>query len=192
MVDSLDITQALNRLGAGDRGAFDQLLAVVYRELRALAERCMHDERPDHTLQPTALVHEAYLKLLGNEVPSFANRGHFFGVAARAMRQILVDHARHGRRLKRGGGRGERQPLEGLITETKIPGLDLVALDEALQRLSEKDERKAKVVEMRYFGGLSNEETAEALGVGERTVERDWRYAQAWLRRQIEGAPPGG
>lgn len=184
MRDPGEVTEVLKRLGDGDRSAFDQLLELVYRELRVMADRQMRKERPDHTLQATALVNEAYLKLFGSAEPSFQNRRHFFDVAARAMRQILVDHARGSRAKKRGGG-WVRQNLEGLTADTETPSIDLLALDEALTRLADRYPRRARVVELRYFGGLQNNEVCDLLEVDIRTVERDWVVAQAWLHREL-------
>ncbi len=180
MTDAGEITEILQRVHRGEGDAFTLLLSLVYEELRELAERTMHRERVDHTLQPTALVHEVYLKLLGKADLDWKNRAHFFGVAARVMRQILVDHARRTRAQKR-GEQWKRRNLEGVGSKDSLPALDLLALDEALTRLREKDERMASAVELRYFAGLSMEETARARGVTTRTVQRDWRYALAWL-----------
>ena len=171
MTDAGEITEILQRVHRGEGDAFTLLLSLVYEELRELAERTMHRERVDHTLQPTALVHEVYLKLLGKADLDWKNRAHFFGVAARVMRQILVDHARRTRAQKR-GEQWKRRNLEGVGSKDSLPALDLLALDEALTRLREKDERMASAVELRYFAGLSMEETARALGITTRTVQR--------------------
>jgi RNA polymerase sigma-70 factor (ECF subfamily) len=197
------ITQLLNRTQAGDNRAIDALLPLVYDELRRLADAYLRHERADHTLQTTALVHEAYMKLVGGAESSgpaagdpipWKNRAHFMGVAARAMRQILVNHARDRGRLKRGGlggmggGKGRvRVDLTEAAAITPEPDLDLVALDHALASLTLLDERKARTVEMRFFGGMTVEETAEALGVGTATVKRDWTMARAWLLRELGG-----
>ena len=175
------ITEALDALADGDDTARDRLVRAVYDELRVIARAALRRERDGHTLVTTALVHEAYEKVLGPE-PAFSSRGHFFGAAARAMRQVLVDHARRRDRVKRGGG--ERPvPLDavGEVAAPGAPGVDLLDLDAALTRLAALDPRQAAVVECRTFGGLSVEETAEALGVSPSTVKREWRTARAWL-----------
>ncbi len=187
-----DITQVLQQVDGGDRAAFDQLLSLVYEELRVVAARAMQNERADHTLQPTALVNELYVKLLGQSHLRWESRAHFFGAAARAMRQILVDHARTVRRKKR-GGEWRREPLDTGVGIAGRPTLDLIALDEALAEFAECDSHRARTVELRYFGGLSSEEAAKVLGVTARTVDRDCRYAEAWLSRHMtrRGAPRG-
>ena len=164
---------------------------MVYDELRELAQRHMEAERPDHTLQPTALAHEAYLRLVGREI-SWESRAQFFAVAARAMRRILVDHARRHKSAKRGGGR-EAMPLE-LGREPSVSDRTeyVLAVDEALNRLAEFDPQSGRVVELRFFGGLNVEETAQVLGVSARTVKRDWQLAKAWLLREITGEADGG
>ena len=185
---SHDVTEMLAAVSSGREGAVDELLPVVYDELREIAERSLRHERSDHTLQATALVHEAYLKLVRQQGLTWKNRAHFLAVAARAARQILIDHARGLKRRKRGGERG-RDPLEHVSVAAPERGIDLVALDEALLRLTENSPRKGRVVEMRYFSGASTDEIAEVLGVTTRTVERDWRFARAWLYREL--APEG-
>jgi RNA polymerase sigma factor (TIGR02999 family) len=169
----------------GDQSALDKLLPLVEKELHRLAHSYMRRENPDHTLQTTALVNEAYLKLIDQKKTRWQNRAHFFGIAARIMRRILMNYARDQQRLKRGGG-----AVQVSLSEVAVISLnksaDLLALDEALERLAETDERKARVVELRYFGGLSVEETAEVLGISEITVLRDWKFAKAWLLRDIE------
>lgn len=181
-----EITEVLRRLKDGDGNAFNRLLSLVYDELRFLAAHHMRGERRDHTLAPTALVHEVYLKLLGGTDVDWENRSHFFGIAARAMRQILIDHARIAGAGKRGAD-WTRRDLEELPAPGILP-VDLIALDEALSRLAEVQPRKAQVVELRYFAGLSSEETARVLDVTKRTVERDWRYSLGWLFRKMRGA----
>ncbi len=182
-----DITLLL-RASRDDADAADRLYALVYDELRGVAGRQLLAEREGHTLQPTALAHEVYLKLLGQDRVDWQNRAHFFAIAARATRRVLVDHARAKLRAKRGGG----APHTALATEPGVaaedPATALVALDEALARLREEDPVKCQVVEMRYFGGFSGEEIAAALAVSTRTVERHWRYAKAWLFRELGGA----
>lgn len=181
-----DITELLDRWGAGDAAAFDELLPLVYAELRHLAEAYLRRERADHTLQPTALVHEAYLRLTGVRAANFSNRAHFYGAAATAMRRVLVDHARSRRALKR----GQEPPLR--LDDAMDVGvdmrLDLVSLDAALEQLARVAPRPAKVVELRFFGGLSVEETATVLSVAPATVKRQWAFARAWLHRALEAA----
>lgn len=183
-----EITGLLFRWSQGDEHALDSLTPLVYRDLRRVAARLLRGERSGHTLQPTALVNEAYLKLAGQAKIQWQNRTHFFAVAARAMRQILVDHARGHMRAKRGGGANVVTLEEGLLFAPERSA-DLLALDQALQRLSVIDPRKTKVVELRFFGGLDNDEIAEALQVSPNTVMRDWNMAKAWLRREIKGIP---
>ena len=185
-----DVTQLLRRLQGGDGGAFDELFPLVYDELRRIAQRQLRRERPDHTLFATALVNEAYLKMADQREASWQDRSHFLGVAARAMRQVLVDYARRRRADKRGGD-WIRTTLtnRGLGFRTSLE--ELIELDQALERLDQVDERLCKVVEYRFFGGLTEEETAELLGVTSRTVRRDWIKARAWLYRELypEGTP---
>jgi RNA polymerase sigma factor (TIGR02999 family) len=190
-----DVTEALDALHAGDAEAQARLLRAVYAELHRLAHAQRRRERPDHTLNTTALVHEAYLKLLGPAHRTFDNRAHFFAAAARAMRQVLVDHARARSRDKRGGGEAP-VPLSALPAEPADPGFltderaaEILDLDAALDRLAHLDTRQARIVECRYFGGLSVEETAEALGCSEVTVKREWRSARAWLYAALRQAP---
>jgi RNA polymerase sigma-70 factor (ECF subfamily) len=181
-----DVTVLLSRMQKGDRQATDELFPVVYAELRTLAERFLAGERRNHTLQPTALVNEAYLRLVGPEA-SWENRAHFFGAASNAIRRILTDHARSRDRLKRGGGK-HAVSLEGLdIADPANEEQDLVGLDEALTALAKLDPQKARVVELRFFGGLSIEETATVLGISPSTVVRDWQFAKVWLHRELTG-----
>jgi RNA polymerase sigma factor (TIGR02999 family) len=178
-----DLTPLLHRAG-DDPEAFEALLPLVYDELRQLAAARLRHERPDHTLQPTALVHEAYLRLAGGAARPYADRGHFFRVAARAMRQVLVDHARARRTAKRDAAAAGR-----FVTEPAGPGLDdLLAVDTALEKLASLDPRQARVIELRFFAGLGIEETATALGVSPATVKRDWLVARAWLQQEIDGS----
>jgi RNA polymerase sigma factor (TIGR02999 family) len=181
-----DLTQLLVDWGKGDKAALDRLLPLVYDELRRLANRYMRRERPGHTLQTSALINEAYLRLIDVQV-RWESRAHFFGIAARLMRQILVDHARAQHNLKRGGN----QLRVSLAEAAEISGqaTDLIALDEALKTLEALDEQQSRLVELRYFGGLTIEETAEVLQVSTATVEREWRSARAWLRRQMTNSP---
>lgn len=163
----------------------ERLVPVVYDELRELAAARLRGERPNHSLQPTGLVHEAYLRLAADDRTPWQDRSHFFRAAARAMRRILIDHARRRGRDKRGGGR-HPVSLSALGTPTWDGPDDLLALDEALRRLEERDPRSAELVQLRYFGGFSVPETAEALGISERTVNREWTFARAWLRAALE------
>ncbi|MGO8793159.1 MAG: sigma-70 family RNA polymerase sigma factor [Terriglobia bacterium] len=179
-----DITLLLTELQVGNRAAESKLVPLVYDELRRLARRYMRGERADHTLQPTALVHEAYLRLLGQRDVQWQNRAHFFGVAAQLMRRILVDHARAHRAEKRGGDE-PKVTLDTVFVFTEAKGADLVAVDEALTRLTERDPRQGRIVELRFFGGLTEEEAAEVLGVSTRTVKRDWKVARAWLYKEV-------
>lgn len=182
-----DVTQLLLNWRSGDQAALEELVPLVYDELRRLAEHYMQGERSDHTLQPTALVHEAYLRLAAVDV-EWENRVHFFGIAAQVMRRILVDHARKYQYAKRGSG-ARKVLLDEAIELSQERATDLVALDDALASLAVVDQRKSRVVELRYFGGLTYEETAEVLGISPTTVHREIRLAKAWLYREIkEGA----
>jgi RNA polymerase sigma factor (TIGR02999 family) len=178
------VTVLLRRWGDGDDAALEALVPLVHRELHEIARRCMNQERPGHTLQATALVNEAYVKLVDVQHVNWQNRAHFLAMSARLMRRILVDFARSKRYQKRGGGAARVTLDEGLIGAVE-PGQDLVALDDALEALAAFDERKAKVIELRFFGGLSVEETAAVLKVSPDTVMRDWRLAKAWLLREL-------
>jgi RNA polymerase sigma factor (TIGR02999 family) len=180
-----DITRILASLSDGDRAAAAELLPLVYDELRTLADRYMRDERSDHTLQATALVHEAYLKIVGGEPAKWEDRSHFFRVAAAVMRYILVNHARDRRRIKRGGDR-RKLPLDEAVAMFEGSALDLVALDEALVKLASFDSRMSRVVELRFFAGLTVQEVAEVLDVSPRTVESDWSTARLWLMRELD------
>jgi RNA polymerase sigma factor (TIGR02999 family) len=182
-----DVTQILNAIDQGDPKAAEQLLPLVYDELRKLAGQKLAQEKPGQTLQATALVHEAYLRLVvGGQSRQWDSRGHFFVAAAEAMRRILVERARHKSSLKAGG---DRRRLE--LTEIEVlaggPDIDLLALNEALDKLGRQDPRKAEVVKLRFFAGLSNEDAAAALGISTSTAENDWAYARCWLRLAIEG-----
>ncbi len=182
---SKEITQMLQEWSGGNQEALDALLPLVYAELHRQASRYLRRERAGHTLQTTALIHEAYLKLIDQREVSWQNRAHFFGIAAQAMRRILVDYARNRHREKR-GGIGEDLPLdEAALVVSEERSIDLVALDEALTRLAEFDERQARIVELRYFSGLTIEETAEVLRISPATVKSDWNVAKAWLRQEI-------
>ena len=180
-----DITALLVDWSKGDKAALDKLFPLVERELHRLAHSYMRKESSDHTLQTTALVNEAYLRLVDQRNTRWQNRAHFFGIAAQIMRRILMNYARDRQRMKRGGGAIQVSLSEtDVVSVTKVS--ELLALDEALERLAAIDERKAKVVEFRYFGGLSVEETAEVLDVSSITVTRDWNMAKAWLAREIQ------
>ena len=178
-----DLTVLLRRWSEGDPSALEQITPFVYQTLRALAESYMRRERPDHTLQPTALVHEAYLRLLGQH-QDFESRNQFYGVAAHLMRIILVDHARAHQAVKRGRG-AVRIPLDEMDVAAEERGVDVVALDEAVERLAAFDARKARAIDLRYFAGLGVEETAQALDVSVATVRRELRFAENWLYREI-------
>lgn len=178
-----DVTSLLVASSQGDQEALDKLLPLVYAELRRIAERYLHRERQDHTLQPTALVHEAYLRLIDQTV-SWQNRAHFFGVAAEMMRRILIDHARKAQARKRGSG-GIKLALDEAINVTDERASELIALDDALKALAEFDAQKSRIVELRFFGGLSIEETAEVMEIGTATVIRQWRMAKAWLYHEV-------
>ena len=179
------VTELLAAWGEGDREAFEALMPLVYDELRRLARRYMKGERPGNTLQTSALINEAYLRLVDQRDVRWQNRAHFYGIAARLMRRILVDHARSRHYQKRGGG-ARRVSLEEALAVSEERAREVVALDEALEGLAAVDERKSRLVELRFFGGLSIEETAEVLGVSPGTVMRDWTLAKAWLRRALE------
>jgi RNA polymerase sigma factor (TIGR02999 family) len=181
-----DATRILDSLGDGDRRSAAELLPVVYHELRSLAGRLMAGRADPQTLQPTALVHEAYLRLLAAEPQKWNDQAHFFRVAAVVMRHVLVDRARSRGRQKRGGGQTVL-PLDEAVAVFEERAIDLVALDEALDKLAAIDKRKARVVELRFFGGLNVEETAETLGIAPRTVKSDWQFARLWLLREIGG-----
>jgi RNA polymerase sigma factor (TIGR02999 family) len=179
-----EITHLLQAWSEGDRSALERLVPLVYEELHRLAHYYMARERPSHTLQTSALLNEAYLRLVDSPQPSWQNRAHFFAVSGQAMRRILVDWARSRQALKRGG---EARPLEleEALVVADAPGADFVALDDALKALAAIDARKSEVVELRFFGGLSVEETAEVLKVSPETVARDWKFAKSWLRREL-------
>jgi len=179
-----DVTQILTAIEGGDRMAADELLTVVYQELRLLAAQLLRRERPGQTLQATALVHEAYIRLVGSGDEQWEGRRHFFGAAAEAMRRILVENARRKGRLKRGGGR-KRQELDEACLAIDPPADDLLALDEALNKLAEVDKAKAELVKLRYFAGLTFPQCAEVLGVPVTTAKWHWTYARSWLYREM-------
>ncbi|HEY0458750.1 MAG TPA: sigma-70 family RNA polymerase sigma factor [Pyrinomonadaceae bacterium] len=182
-----EITAMLKAWSGGNREAMDNLVPLVYQELRRQAHRYLNRERSNHTLQTTALVHEAYLRLIDQRFVDWQNRAHFFGIAANMMRRILVNYAVSRHRDKRGGA-GENLPLEeGLSVAAEERDMDLIALDKALNELAKLDERQSRIVELRYFSGLSIEETAEVLKISPATVKRDWSMAKAWLRSELGG-----
>ena len=181
---SHEVTQLLIDRGNGDQDALDRLMPLVYQELRQMAHSYMSRQNPGHTLQTSGLINEAFIKMVGNQDKQFQNRSHFFGVAAQAMRSILVDYARSKQFAKRGGG-AHKVSLDEALAVSEERASEIVALDDALNELGEVDPRKCKVVELRYFGGLSVEETAEVLQVSPITVTRDWSMAKAWLYRAL-------
>ena len=181
---SHDVTQLLKAWSAGDEAALDKLVPLVYRELHRAARRYMAGERSEHTLQTTALINEAYLRLVDFQHISWRNRAQFFGICAQLMRRILVDFARARGSQKRGGD-GSHLPLDETLIVSSEPRADLIALDDALKNLAAFDERKSRVIELRFFGGLSVQETTEVLRVSPETVKRDWRLAKVWLLRQF-------
>ena len=178
------VTQLLVAWGGGDQAARDELMPLVYEELRRLAHKCIRRERPGHTLQTSALLNEAYLRLVDQKNIQWQDRAHFFGIAARLMRQVLVDYARKRRYAKRGGD-AQRVSLDEAMIVSEERAADVVALDDALKILAQIDPRQSQIVELRFFGGLSIEETAEVLAVSPGTVMRDWTLAKAWLRRAV-------
>ncbi len=178
------VTQLLEKPGPGDRPAAEQLFADVYGELRSLAARYLHRERKSHTLQPTALVHEAYLKLVGQTRVDWQGRAHFLAIAAHAMREILVDHARRHKAKKRGGNR-HRIALDDNLAVESNRDVDLLALEDALAKLAKLDPRQAQMIELRFFGGLDIAEVAKVMGMSKRSVEREWTMVRAWLRREL-------
>ena len=179
------VTALLVRWRSGDDEALQELMPLVYGELRRLARSYLRQERPDHTLQSTALVHEAYVRLTGSSLPEWQDRAHFFGIAANLMRQILVEHARGRNTAKRGGG-ACRLAIDEAEEQPDRSGVDIVALDDALKDLSKIDQQQSRVVELRFFAGLSIEDTAELLGVSPSTVKRDWNTARVWLFRELD------
>jgi RNA polymerase sigma factor (TIGR02999 family) len=183
---SQPVSALLSKWRAGDQEALQSLIPLVYQELRRIAQHHLQQERPDHTLQSTALVHEAYLRLMKQGPAEVANRAHFLAVASQLMRQILVDHARGHRAAKRGGGL--KLELNDAMGAQKPQNTDLVALDDALNELAKLDPQQGRIVELRFFGGLSIEETAEIVGVSPTTVKREWATARAWLRREVRRA----
>lgn len=185
-----DITRLLRTAASGDRRDLDALMAAIYDDMRRLAVSHLRGERDDHTLQPTALVHEAYLKLVDQRNTDWKDRLHFFSVASRVIRRILIDHARERLADKRGGG-ASRLRVDDHEVAAPARAVDLLALDEALAELAELDEQQAKIVELRFFGGCSIEEVAELLAIGRRTVDRDWQAARTWLYCRLGGGAVG-
>jgi RNA polymerase sigma factor (TIGR02999 family) len=181
-----ELTRILRDVGAGRARASDELLPLVYEELLLIARQRLRDERVNHTLNATALVHEAYLRLAGDESAAWDSRAHFFGAAARAMRQVLIDYARRRGREKRIGGR-RQLPLNVVDLAVESPLEDVLAVDDALEKLAKKDPHLADVVQLRFYAGLSLEETALALGISERTVRREWSLARAWMMKELDG-----
>jgi RNA polymerase sigma factor (TIGR02999 family) len=188
-VDARDVTTLLCAWREGDPGARDRLMLVVYEELRRRAAAYLRAERLGHTLEPTALVHEAYLRLVNQDRTDWQNRAHFFAVASQMMRRILIDHARGGRRAKR-SGRWVRVALDEDVADLRPPDVEVLDLDRALSRLAEIDERKSRIAELRFFGGLSLAEVGHVLNISVATVERDWQTARAWLYAALKGTAP--
>jgi RNA polymerase sigma factor (TIGR02999 family) len=186
---SQEVTQLLADWSNGDQAALDKLLPLVNSELRNLAGRYMRRENPGHTLQTSALVNEAYLRLIDQKNVRWQNRAHFFGIAAQLMRRILIDHARSHHYAKRGGG-ALKVSLDEAAAITETCAVELLAVDEALEKLTAMDARKGRIVELRFFGGLSLDETAEVMGISSATVQREWRAAKAWLRRMLADEKP--
>jgi RNA polymerase sigma-70 factor (ECF subfamily) len=184
-MQSVEFTLLLQRCSSGDKNALDELMPLVYAELKKLAVYSMRDERPGHTLQPTALVNEAYLQLVDQRLPDFQSRAHFLGVAAHIMRQLLIASARRHRAQKRGGG--EQAGIDDQVRLAPQQAEEILAIDQALDRLAAQDVRKARVMELKHFGGLSRDEIAEALGLTLATVKRDIALGEAWMRRSLCG-----
>ena len=186
--DSENVTRLLQDWGKGDQQALEELLPLIYNELRRLAHNFLYRERPEHTLQTTALVHEAYLKLIDQRDARWQNRAHFFAIAAQAMRRILIDSARRHAAMKRGGP-SEKLSLDEALSISVEPDANLLALDEALTALAEIDPQQSRIVELRYFGGLTIEETAEVMKISPATIKREWAMARAWLHQALTENP---
>ena len=191
MDEKEDVTRLLAAIAGGDRAAWDELFPLVYERLRGIARRQLRGEREGHTLATTDLVHEAYFTLVGMDGVRWVDRAHLLGVAARAMRRVLIDYAR-ARATQKRGGRRDRARLELDALPARVPDEQILALDEALRRLEERNERYGRIVECRFFAGMSIEETAEVLGVSRTTVKRDWMVARAWLHRELSDEPKVG
>jgi RNA polymerase sigma factor (TIGR02999 family) len=189
MAETSEITTLLKAWEQGDKSALDKLMPLVYDELRRQASRYLRKERANHTLQTTDLIHEAYLKMVDQKNVSWQNRSHFFAISAKCLRQILIDYARKRHREKR-GGQVEIVPIDEVQIMSAEKSLELIALHEVLKNLENQDRQKSRIVEMRYFGGLTMEEIAEVLGVSKRTVERDWQMAKAWLYKEMKKSSP--
>jgi RNA polymerase sigma-70 factor (ECF subfamily) len=189
LLESQPVTLILQDLAGGDKDALNRLMPLVYAELRKLADGYLRNERPGNTLQPTALVHEAYIRLIKQDRPDFRSRVHFLAIASRIMRQILIDHARLRNAGKRGGGLPEYSLDEALNAAAERPSI-MLAIDDALSALERKDPRKTKLIEMRFFGGMTAEESAEVLALPVETVRGELRIAQAWLQRELSGSAP--
>lgn len=185
--NSANVTQLLISWQKGDRRALDEMLPVVYNELKRVAKYYLSRERPGHTLQTTALVHEAFIRMVDQQHVDWKNRAHFFSLASEMMRRILVNYARDRAAVKRGGN-AQRISLSNLDEAAERPNIDLIALDQALNELAREDERKARIVELKFFGGMTNNEIAEVMKISDATVEREWTVARAWLYRAIEGS----
>lgn len=181
-----NITEVLERWSNGEQSALDELMPLIYKELRRLAGNYIRRERHDHTLQPTALINEVFVRLIDQHDIKWQNRAHFFGIAATLMRRILVDHARSHQAAKRGGGQYSLS-LSKADRIARQPSVDLLAVHLALEELEELDPQQSRIVELRFFGGLTIEETAEVLGLGHATIEREWKMARSWLRHELEG-----
>lgn len=187
MSSAPNVTALLNKISEGDQNAPEKLLEVVYEELRKLAYSYFKNENPSHTLQPTALVHEAYIRLIDWKNVSWENRAQFFSVAAKVMRNILIDHARQ-KKTEKHGGNFEKIVLDETISFSNTREINLLDLDEALQELEQLNERQARIIELKFFTGLTNEETAKTLQVSEMTIKRDWNFAKTWLYRRLNNS----
>ncbi len=186
-MENKDVTQLLSRLKAGENGAYDELYPLIYEELRQLAYGHMSHQSPDHTLSKTELVHEAYLKMIDQTKISFSDKSHFLAIASKCMRQILIDHARKNSAKKRGGDKKDLTYIDEIFSRHKQKAKELIDIDAALNELEKLNERLSKVVEMRFFGEMTIEDTAEALGVSKSTVKRDWMKARGWLYKELKG-----
>lgn len=186
-MEKKEVTQLLSRLKAGEKGAYDELYPLIYEELRQLAYGHMLHQSPDHTLSKTELVHEAYLKMIDQSKINFSDKSHFLAIASKCMRQILIDHARKNTAEKRGGNKNDLTYIDGIFGKHKQKAQELIDIDAALSELEKLNERLSKVVEMRFFGEMTIEDTAEALGISKSTVKRDWMKARGWLYKELKG-----